>query len=127
MRRGRGDRLPVPLVLGTAVTRNRSSQAAEALRALSLVVEHAPEPARVAFRAELRGLGLAEPGDTAAPSTAVRSWARPDLYARAARTTVIPWLDDPELALAAAAIDVLTTPAARRQARPSPEKEIHQP
>ena len=66
------------------------SRAAEALQTLALIAEHAPEPARVVFRAELRGLGPAEPGDTAALSTAVRAWTRPDLYARAARTTVIP-------------------------------------
>ena len=115
--RRRGDRLPVPLVLGTTVTRRPPSRTGEAFWTLQLVTEHAPEPARVAFRSELGALGLRGPGDPDAPAAAILADVRPDLFARAAGTVVLPWLDGAERALAAAAVNVLTATTTSRRAR----------
>jgi hypothetical protein len=82
--------------------------------ALQVVADHAPEPARVAFRAELRRMGLRAPGDPDAPAAAVSADTRPDLFAHAAATTLLPWLDGPTQALAVSAIATLTERPARR-------------
>jgi hypothetical protein len=106
-----------------AVKRGRApSRAAEAFWELQLACAHAPEPARIALRSELRAMGLRAPGDPEAPPSAISADVRPGLFARSAGTTIVPWLTGTERALALAAIETLTTPASRRGRVPTAEE-----
>ncbi|HVB41958.1 MAG TPA: hypothetical protein VNF47_04540 [Streptosporangiaceae bacterium] len=98
-------------------------RAAEALRVLGLLAQHAPEPARGQFLAALRGRGLAEPYDQAAPATAVAAWRRPDWYVSAFVAEVLPALGPAEWTAATAAINTLGAPARTQPAPAGAETE----
>ena len=123
LRQWRGDRLPMPGMLGAAVSRGSAGRPTEALTILGLIISRAPADVRARFREQLRSFNLADPGDPSAPPNAARSWSRPDLYAAAA-ATVLPDLGEPEQALAAAAIGTLSAPARERRARARSAEDV---